>query len=204
MNETKKPRSPKPKDEPASLFQDKETEAAFGKWWEANAKRLESFEKNPEKTKTLLFALAEFWYERVNKAWQDTIDLLSKQGELIGKLQAELPEAVKRGRLAATLAHWPAIQAERERLVTLATKARPKAIEKRKQNAAENNAALDKAILDLFENHPRARSWTNNDIVDWLASRHPVYKPSTILQRVKKKAAEIRKKDRQDRQLPNG
>lgn len=199
MSETKKPRSPKPKDEPASLFQDKGTEAAFDEWWKSNAERLESFEKSPDKGKTLLYAIAEFWYERINKAWQDTLDLLTKQGELVSKLNAEIPEAVKRGQLAALLSNWDAIQAKQDRLITLATKARPKAIEKRKQNAAENNAALDKAILDLFENHPRARSWTNNDVVEWLASRHPVYKPSTILQRVKKKAAEIRKKDRQDR-----
>jgi hypothetical protein len=69
--------------------------------------------------------------------------------------------------------------------------------------AEKNNAELDKSILDLFENHPRARSWTNDDIADWLAPKYPVYKRSTILQRVKKKAAEIRKKDRQNSQLPN-
>lgn len=203
MSETKRPRPPRSAQEPLPLFQDKETEAAFDEWWQANAERLESFEKSPDKSKTLLFAVAEFWYARVNKAWQDTIDLVSMQGELINKLNAEIPEALKRGQLAAILANWDAIQAKQKRLVILNTRARPAAIRKRRETAEKNSADLDKAISDLLENNPYAKSWTNDEIVDWLALRHPVYKPSTILQRVKKIAAEIRKKDRQNSQLPD-
>lgn len=203
MSENKKPRRHKPGWDLSAFF-DEKGEEEFINWWESNTEKIEIFKMHPDDNyKVFLYAYAWFWYERVNEGWQDAIDLLGVQGDLINKLNAEIPEATKRGRLAATLEHWPAIQAEQKRLITLATKARPKAIEKRKKKAVENNAALDKAILDLLENHPHARSWTNDDIADWLAPKYPVYTRSTILQRVKKKAAEIRKKDRQNNQLPN-
>lgn len=203
MSENNKPRSPKPKDGFSALFQNREQEEAFHQWRRDNAERLKAFNESTDTIKSLLYAISEFWYERVNEGWQDTIDLVHQQSEFIDKLNAEIPEAVKRGQLAATLANWDAIQAKQKRLVTLNTRARPAAIKKRRRTAEKNNADLDKAISDLLENHPHAKSWTNDDIVDWLAPRHPVYKPSTILQRVKKIAAEIRKKDRQNRKLPN-
>ena len=201
MSENKKPRLPKPKDDLSALFPNREHEEAFHQWMKENTALIESFNKNPDPIKGLLYAVSEFWYERVNKGWQDTIDLLEVQRDLVNKLNDEIPEAVKRGQIAATLANWDAIQAKQERLITLHTKARPAAIKKRQEKAEKNNAELDRSISELFENHPRARSWTNEDIADWLAARNPVYKRTTILQRVKKKAAEIRKKDRENRQL---
>ncbi len=200
MSETKKSRSSKPKDDLSALFPIREHEEAFHQWSRENTARIKAFNGNSDSIKSLLYAISEFWYERVNKGWQDAIDLLKVQRDLINKLNDEIPEAVKRGQIAATLANWDAIQAKQERLITLHTKARPAAIKKRQEKAEKNNADLDKSISDLFENHPRARSWTNDDIADWLAEKNPIYTRSTILQRVKKKAAEIRKKDRQNRQ----
>lgn len=158
MNETKKPRSPKPKDEPASLFQDKETEAAFGKWWEANAKRLESFEKNPEKTKTLLFALAEFWYERVNKAWHDTnkawhdtLDLVHEQSELLNKMQNAVPEAFKQGEFMALFKERDKLRAHESRI--LGGKLRAEQLTNQKNDKHEAIKEKEKELAPKFPPH---------------------------------------------------
>lgn len=208
MSDNKKPRipkpmgDPKPKDDLSALFPVKETEEAFKEWWRANADLmpLSEFKKRQVELQWVFYARAEFWADQYRKGWQDALEVLAEQHEIFSDV---IPQAEKYGRLAAILENWDAIQAKQTRLLILDTKARPAAIEKRKKKAVENNAALDKAISDLFENNPHAKSWTNDDIAGWLASRYPVYKSSTILQRVKKIAAEIRKKDRQNSQLPN-
>ena len=203
MSVNKNPSKPKPKDDLSALFPNKEHEEAFQEWRRANAMPLSEFKKLPDVLQWLFYARAEFWLDRYSKGWDDALEVLAEQREIFKEIRDAIPEAEKRGRLAATFENWDAIQAKQKRLLTLDTKARPAAIAKRRKTAETNNADLDKAISDLLENHPHAKSWTNNDIVDWLVPRHPVYKPSTILQRVKRIAAEIRKKDRQNNQLPN-
>lgn len=205
MSENKKPHSPKPKDDLSALFPNKEHEEAFQEWRRASADLvpLSEFKKLPDVLQWLFYAKAEFWLDRYSKGWDDALEVLAEQRDIFNEIRDAIPEAEKRGRLAATFENWDAIQAKQIRLLTLDTKARPAAIAKRRKTAETNNAALDKAISDLLENNPRAKSWTNDDIADWLAPKYPVYKRSTILQRVKKKAAEIRKKDRQNSQLPD-
>lgn len=117
MREAKSPRPAKGKSDLSAIFPDKETEAAFGEWWNANAKRLESFEQHPEKSKTLLFALAQFWYERVNAAWQDTIDLVGQQSELLNKMQNAIPEAFRHGEFMALLKERDKLQAHESRIL---------------------------------------------------------------------------------------
>lgn len=198
MSDNKKPSLPKPKDDLSALFPNKEHEEAFHQWSRENAARIKAFNENPDSIKSLLYAISEFWYERVNKGWQDAIDLLSVQGNLINKLNAEIPEALKRGQLAATLAHWDAIQAKQERLITLHIKARPAAIKKRQEKAEKNNADLDKAISDLFD-RPDSKGWrwTNDDIADFLEPHFVgTYKRNSIFQRVKLLASKFRKEAR--------
>lgn len=205
-NRTPKPKGdPKPKDDLSALFSDKETEEVFQEWRLSSADLipLSKFEKMPDVLQWLFYAKAEFWLDRYSKGWDDANEVLAEQREIFKKIKDAIPEAEKYGRLAATFENWDAIQAKQKRLLTLDTKARPAAIEKRRKTAELNNEALNKAISDLLETHPHARSWTNEDIADWIAQKYLVYKRSTILQRVKKIAAEIRKKDRQNRQLPN-
>lgn len=198
MSDNKKPRLPKPKDDLSALFPNREHEEAFHQWRRENAVRIKAFNENSDTIKGLLYAVSEFWYERVNEGWQDTIDLLSEQEELIEKLQAELPEAVKRGQIAATLANWDAIQAKQERLITLHTKARPAAIKKRQEKGEKNNADLDKAISDLFaRSDSKGWRWTNDDIADFLEPHfYGTYKRTSILQRVKFLASKFRKEAR--------
>jgi hypothetical protein len=117
MSETKTPRPAKRKNDLSAIFPDKETEAAFDEWWKANAKRLDSFEQHPEKSKTLLFALAQFWYERVNKAWDDTIDLVHRQSELLNKIQNAIPEAFRHGEFMALLKERDKLRAHESRII---------------------------------------------------------------------------------------
>jgi hypothetical protein len=119
MSDNKKLRLPKRKDDLSALFPNSEHEEAFHQWNRENAARIKAFNENPDTIKGLLYAVSEFWYERVNKGWQDAIDLLSVQRNLINDLKAEIPEALKRGQLAAIFANWDAIQAKQERLATL-------------------------------------------------------------------------------------
>lgn len=204
MSDNKKTRAPKPKDDLSALFPNSEDEKEFQEWrLSADLMPLSEFKKLPDALQWVFYARAEFWLDRYSKGWDDALEALAEQHEMFKEIRDAIPQAEKHGRLAAILENWDAIQAKQIRLLTLDTKARPAAIAKRQKTAEINNADLDKAISDLLENHPHAKSWTNDDIVDWLAPRHPVYKPSTILQRVKKIAAEIRKKDRQNSQLPN-
>jgi hypothetical protein len=192
MSETKIPRSPKLKDDLSAIFPDKETEAAFKAWWNAHTKKIDSFEKS--ESKTLLHAVSEFWYERVNEGWTETIDLVRQQRELLDQFQKLIPEAEERGEMAAVISNWDAIRGKEERLITLEAKARPAAIEKRREAADRNNATLDKAVSDLFA-RPESKGWrwTNDDIADFIAKNLPIYKRSTILQRVKTLAAKHRK-----------
>lgn len=138
MSDNKKPRPQKPKGEPVSLFQDKETEAAFLEWMDANAKRWESFEKSPEKSKTFLYALAEFWYDRVNKAWQDTLDLVSVQSELLNKMQNAVTEAFKHGEFMALFKERDKLRAHETRILGGKLRAEQLANQKKdKQKAIE-------------------------------------------------------------------
>lgn len=179
----------------------KGTDDTFEAWRKANAKGLELFEEQPEKTRTFFFALASYWLARYSKGWDDAIETMKMQSEMIKEMAAELPKAVNRARLETIMANWDAIQAKQKRLITLHTKARPEAIKKRREKAEKNNAGLDKAISDLFAG-PDSKGWrmTNDDIADFLEPYFEgMYKRSTILQRVKMLAANHRNKGRKTR-----
>ena len=75
--------------------EDNSFKAEFSKWKKNNKQTLEFFEKCPDTTKAFLFAHADFWYERVNKAWDDAISFSHQQTKLLEE-QRELIELLKK------------------------------------------------------------------------------------------------------------
>lgn len=151
MSEAKTPRPAKRKNDLSAIFPDKESEAAFDEWWKANAKRLDSFEQHPEKSKTLLFALAEFWYGRVNAAWQDTIELVGQQSELLNKLQDAIPEAFRHGEFMALLKERDKLRAHESRI--LGGKLRGEQLTNQKNDKHEAIKETEKVLAPKFAPH---------------------------------------------------
>lgn len=155
MSELKKPRSPKKENDLSAMFKDKATEAEFHKWVEDNSERIDDFRKS--EAKELLWVLSEFWYDRVNKAWGEAIELIHEQGDLLRNVSAAIPEARKQGHLAALLSHWDAIRAKEQRLLALA-EGRSVGSKSQKQYAAETDRIVLGINADLLKN-PNCARW---------------------------------------------
>lgn len=117
MSETKKLPSQKPKDDLSVLFPNKEHEAAFHEWRRGNGERLKAFDGNTDTIKSLLYAISEFWNDRFNEGWQDTIDLVHQQSELLNKMQNAVPEAFKHGEFMALLRERDKLLAHESRIL---------------------------------------------------------------------------------------
>lgn len=178
MSDNKKPRIPKPKGDPkakddlSALFTDKETEEAFHEWRRANANLmpLSEFKKLPDVLQWLFYARAEFWVDQYSKGWQDALDQLSEQGELVQKLAlTDLPKAVGWAKLNTILEHLPAIQANQERLIALA-KGRQMGAEAQKQYAAETQKIIFEINSDLLKN-PNTARWDLDRRAGYIAEK---------------------------------
>lgn len=172
-----------------SLFPDKESEAEFKKWWSENATRRQAFEKSSDGTKMFLWALTEFWYQRVNARWGETIDLVRQQRELI---KEGIPAARRQGQSSAILANLDKLEAHMKQQDNLAA-GRIAGVKSRQKSGAEKQGQLIRAIGELFDKPEKPGwRWTNDEIVAFLrGSFH--YAEATILKTVKREAAKCRK-----------
>ncbi|GBG15390.1 peptide-binding protein [Novimethylophilus kurashikiensis] len=175
------------------LFSDKETEAEFSKWCSTHVDRIEWFSKLSDKAKILNWALAEFWYGRVNAKWDEALELVKMQGEIIASNKSTIETARKNGALSALLANWDKIQAA-ETQKTILDNGRMKGTEARQKKAKSNHAVLEKAINDLFSAPDKPGwQWSNGEITQYILKHHHVYAESTVKQKVKILAAQHRK-----------
>lgn len=119
MSEHRKPRPPKPKDDLSALFSDKETEEAFQEWRRVNADLmpLSEFKKLPDALRWLFYARAEFWLDRYSKGWDDALDLVHQQSELLNKMQNAVPEAFKHGEFMALFKERDKLLAHESRIL---------------------------------------------------------------------------------------
>lgn len=175
------------------LFSDKETEDEFIEWRKSHANEIDAFEKLPDKTKSLLWQLAEFWCERVNAKWDEALDLVKIQREIIESNQSTAEMARKSGELSALLANFDKIRSAETQRKNLAL-GRPKGTKARQEAAKKNQADLEKAINDLFsDSNKPGFQWTNDEITTFILKRFGAYKSSTVKQKVKIIAAKHRK-----------
>lgn len=172
------------------FFADK---SEFSRWWKANEEKREMFRKSPDETKELLFALADFWYERVNARWDETLKLLDKESSLNTQLLAEVKRAREIGELKAIFEHYDKIVAADRQQASLA-RGRFLGVQRRRDVATERQALLHKAVSDLFTGTEKPGfMWSNIKIADWLVPKLPFYSRGTILKAVKRIAAQHRK-----------
>lgn len=184
--------------------EDNSFKAEFSKWKKNNKQTLEFFEKCPDTTKAFLFAHAEFWYERVNKAWDDAISfshqqtkLLEEQREFIELLRRAALEERQLGELRFHLMYGDKIK-KAERNIEALAEGRKKGTLARQKTASENRAALQQFIEDFYDNSASpGTDWTNEQVAKWVLAKFGRYKYSTILGHVKRIAAAYRKRKRQ-------
>lgn len=169
MSENKKPRLPKPKDDLSALFPNREHEEAFHQWSRENSALIKFFNENPDSIKSLLYAISEFWYERVNKGWAETIELVERQSEIITSLEAQIPLAAKQGELAAIISNAKALEAHAKRIIALA-KGRRMGAEAQKQYAAETQEIIIGINADLLKN-PNTARWDLERRADYIAEK---------------------------------
>lgn len=151
MSENKKPHSPKQKDDLSALFPNREHEEAFLQWWRDNAERFKTFNESSDTIKNLLYAISEFWYERVNEGWQDTIDLVDRQSELLNKMQNAVPEAFKHGEFMALFKERDKLRAHESRI--LGGKLRAEQLTNQKNDKHEAIKEKEKELAPKFPPH---------------------------------------------------
>lgn len=119
MSENKKPHSPKSKDDLSALFSDKETEEAFQEWRRASADLvpLSEFKKLPDVLQWLFYARVAFWLDRYSKGWDDALNLVHEQSELLNKMQNAVPEAFKHGEFMALFKERDKLRAHESRIL---------------------------------------------------------------------------------------
>ena len=191
--------------------EDNSFKAEFSKWKKNNKQTLEFFEKCPDTTKAFLFAHAEFWYERVNKAWDDAISfsddaisfshqqtkLLEEQRELIELLRRAALEERRLGELSFHLKYGDKLK-KAERNIEALAEGRKKGTLARQKIASENRAILQQFIGDFYDNpESPGTDWTNEQVAKWVLGGFGRYKYNTILGHVKRIAAAYRKRKRQ-------
>lgn len=184
--------------------EDKSFKEEFSKWKKKNKQTIEFFEKSPDAVKTFLFAHADFWYERVNNGWDDSLSLIKQQAELLERQRAlisllhkTIPEARRFGEEAVLSAYGDKIKQAERHQEALAL-GRKKGTLARQNKAKKNREALQLYIEQYYENpnNPGA-TLTNKQVADWVHKGFGRYKYNTILGYVKRIAAEHRKKKRQ-------
>lgn len=153
LSDNKKARSPKSKDDLSALFSDKETEEAFQEWRRASVDliSLSKFEKMPDVLQWLLYAKAEFWLDRYSKGWDDALDLVKLQSELLNKMQNAVPQAYKHGEVMALFKERDKLRAHESRILGGSLRAEQLAIQKRNKHDAI--AEKEKELAPKFVPH---------------------------------------------------
>jgi len=151
MSENKNPSKPKPKDDLSALFPNREHEEAFHRWARDNTERIKAFNGNADAVKSLLYAISEFWYDRVNEGWQDTIDLVHQQSELLNKMQNAVPEAFKHGEFIALFKERDKLRAYESRII--GGKLRAEQLTNQKNDKHEAIKEKEKELAPKFPPH---------------------------------------------------
>lgn len=153
MSENKNPSKPKPKDDLSALFSDKETEEAFQVWRRANAvlMPLSEFKKLPDVLQWVFYARAEFWLDRYSKGWDDALDLVKLQSELLNKMQNAVPQAYKHGEIMALFKERDKLRAHESRI--LGGNLRAEQLANQKRNKHDAIAEKEKELAPKFVPH---------------------------------------------------
>jgi len=96
-----------------SPFQSDEDEASFLIWEKENKLRIEMAEKSSHESLAFMWCMTEWQYERVNTAWNDTLELLGTFKEIIAMKES----AIKNARLSVVLENIDAINEHNSRIL---------------------------------------------------------------------------------------
>lgn len=156
-----------------SPFLTDEDEASYRSWTAENKERIAAMKTTSREALEFMWCMTEWQYERVNKAWDDALDLVSTMRETL----TIKDEVMRTERLVALLESWDKIRAgEKQRAVL--DEGRKQGAKSQKKRAAESLAIMKKINSDLLK-HP---DWARKGLDDRAGYIHTQLRNSGITQ----------------------